>query len=145
MVCNIQEVKNGSLYFRQLFLNGERQTRARIPNYGEGFYYTESSEVEVGRNAMIYKQGQFKNWKNLNDIEVVIYQSWNESRLRVSELDEEKKVMTFTGPIGRPVSRNRYYVENVYEGLDQPGEWYLDRDSGILYFWPPEDVKDARP
>ena len=27
--------------------------------------------------------------------------------------------------------------------LDQPGEWYLDRDSGLLYFWPPSPLTDG--
>ncbi len=27
--------------------------------------------------------------------------------------------------------------------LDQPGEWYLDRQTGILYFWPPEEIADS--
>ncbi|MFC2099045.1 right-handed parallel beta-helix repeat-containing protein, partial [Bacteroidota bacterium] len=133
----------GSMFFKQLFLNGERQTRARIPNYGEGFYYTERSGVDVGRKAMKYKEEQFKSWKNLNDVEVVIYQSWNESRLIVSDLDQEEKIVTFTGPIGRRVTRNRYYIDNVFEGLDQPGEWYLDRNTGQLFYWPAENMKDA--
>ncbi|MGD9495819.1 MAG: right-handed parallel beta-helix repeat-containing protein, partial [Armatimonadota bacterium] len=30
----------------------------------------------------------------------------------------------------------RYYVENLFEGLDSPGEWYLDRPTGILYYKP---------
>lgn len=143
MVCSIPEVKKGTLSFKQLFLNGERQTRARIPNYGDGFYYTERSEVDVGRNAMMYEDDQFKNWKNLKDIEVVIYQSWNESRLKVAALDEKKHIVTFTGPIGRRITRNRYYVENVLEGLDQPGEWYLDQHTGQLYYWPVGDLKNA--
>ena len=28
------------------------------------------------------------------------------------------------------------YVENAYELLDEPGEWYLDRKAGRLYYWP---------
>jgi hypothetical protein len=31
----------------------------------------------------------------------------------------------------------------VLEELDEPGEWYLDRDSGLLYLWPPEENFDA--
>ena len=31
----------------------------------------------------------------------------------------------------------RYYAFNILEELDEPGEWYLDRNSGVLYFWPP--------
>ncbi len=56
--------------------------------------------------------------------------------------------MTFTGPIGRRLSRpgretltNRYYIENVLEGLDKPGEWYLDTHIGKLYYWPVDESR----
>ena len=32
---------------------------------------------------------------------------------------------------------------NVLEELDEPGEWYLDRAAGILYFWPPAPIRSA--
>ena len=32
---------------------------------------------------------------------------------------------------------NRFYVENLLEELDQPGEWYFDSEKGAVYFWPP--------
>ena len=38
---------------------------------------------------------------------------------------------------------NRYYVENTLEGVQQPGEWYLDRHAGELYYWPEGDITDA--
>lgn len=31
---------------------------------------------------------------------------------------------------------NRYFVSNVMEELDRPGEWYFDRVKGSLYYWP---------
>ena len=34
-----------------------------------------------------------------------------------------------------------YYVFNLLEELDLPGEWYLDRSTGILYFYPPGGLK----
>ncbi len=36
-----------------------------------------------------------------------------------------------------------YFALNLLEEIDQPGEYYMDRDSGILYFYPPYDLKDA--
>jgi hypothetical protein len=141
-VCSIDAVKEGKWYFRQLFLNGERQTRARIPN--KGFYTIDKTEEDIGRDAFKYRENDIKNWKNLNDVEVVILHFWNDSRLRVSELDEQEKIVTFTGRIGRILGQgnelNRYYIENVLEGLDQPGEWYLDRNKGLLYYWPIKDL-----
>ena len=34
----------------------------------------------------------------------------------------------------------RYFYQNLIEELDAPGEWYADRRTGILYFWPPEPI-----
>jgi hypothetical protein len=39
--------------------------------------------------------------------------------------------------------QQRYYVENVFEELDQPGEWYLHRKSGVLYYYPLPDESMA--
>ncbi len=34
----------------------------------------------------------------------------------------------------------RFYALHVFEELDRPGEYYLDRQNNRLYFWPPADV-----
>lgn len=34
----------------------------------------------------------------------------------------------------------RFYAMNILAELDQPGEWYLDRKTGILYIYPPSQV-----
>lgn len=144
-VCTIDAVKNGKWYFRQLFLNGERQTRARIPN--KGFYVIDETEEDLGRDAFKFSENDFKKWKNLNDVEVVLLHEWNESRLIISELDKQQRIVTFTGRIGRRLMRGRdiniYYIENVLEGLDQPGEWYLDRHKGRLFYWPTNDLENS--
>ena len=38
---------------------------------------------------------------------------------------------------------NRFYVENLFEELDQPGEWCFDAESQSLYFWPPSGGLDG--
>jgi hypothetical protein len=40
---------------------------------------------------------------------------------------------------------SQYYIENVFEELDAPGEWYLDKEKSILYYIPPKelDLKNA--
>ena len=145
-VCTIPAVREGKWHFRQLFLNGQRQQRARFPN--EGFYVIDEAEEDIGRAAMKYRKGAFRKWGNLNDVEVVLFHFWNESRLLISDLDEQERIVTFTGRIGRRLSageeRNRYYIDNVLEGLDQPGEWYLDRHTSQLYYWPIHDLKHAQ-
>ena len=37
-----------------------------------------------------------------------------------------------------------YYIFNVIEELDSPGEWYLDRETGVVYLYPPEELSGAR-
>ena len=32
------------------------------------------------------------------------------------------------------------FVENVFEELDAPGEWYFDAAKKLLYFYPPKGV-----
>ena len=41
---------------------------------------------------------------------------------------------------GQAPYKARFYIENVFEELDSPGEWYLDGEKGILYYMPAEDV-----
>ena len=148
MVCTIPEVKEGKWMFRQLFLNGERLQRARFPN--ETFYVIDEPGEDLGKSALRFKERDIRNWKNLNDVEVLLFHSWNESRLLISEVDENERIVTFTGPIGRRLAKiehgetwNRYYIDNVLEGLDQPGEWYLNRHTGQLYYWPVDDLENS--
>ena len=35
-------------------------------------------------------------------------------------------------------------MENIFEELDAPGEWFLDHRSGTLYFIPPQGVDLAK-
>lgn len=36
-----------------------------------------------------------------------------------------------------------FYVYNLLEEIDEPGEWYLDQSTGILYLWPPNAIANA--
>lgn len=145
MVCDVPEARDGKWKFRQLFLNGKRMDRARIPDRDQ-YYIVEKTDQDIGRSAMKYKEGDIKKWKFLDEAEIVIFHAWNDSRLFISDVDEQERIVTFTGPIGRALRNsnsriaNRYYIENVLEGLDQPGEWYLDSRTGRLYLHPTDDL-----
>ncbi|MBD3182222.1 hypothetical protein GF312_08015 [Candidatus Poribacteria bacterium] len=142
LVCQLDEVKSGKWIFRQLFANSKRQTRARLPH--EGYYFIDGV---VGNAAFKYKDQHFKKFHNLTDVEVVMFHSWNETRFIVDEVDEESKTVKCLDPKARHVigwhgggGANRYYIENVFEGLTQPGDWYLDVHTGELYYWPVDDI-----
>lgn len=36
--------------------------------------------------------------------------------------------------------RSKFFIENVFEEFDSPGEWYLDKETGILYVIPEKGV-----
>lgn len=150
MVCKVPGVAEGEWYFHQLFVNGKRQTRARIPNIGEGYFHIAGGVEAESEKLTSFKfyPGDLKRWHNLNDVVIVNYRSWDEAILRIQDIDESRGIVHFTGPThtgwGFTFARDglwgpqRYHVENVLEGLDTAGEWYLDRHTGELFYYPPE-------
>lgn len=143
----VPEAKAGTWYFRQLFIDGRRAVRARTPN--EGFLQVAGlvdpkpgAQWNEGVDRFRYGPGDVRPLPDLNNVEAVVFHSWNTSRVRIASVDEAKQVVAFTGPtIFRPLAwdpKQRYYLENSREFLDAPGEWFLDRQSGTLYYRPRE-------
>ncbi|MFQ9801656.1 MAG: right-handed parallel beta-helix repeat-containing protein [Clostridia bacterium] len=65
---------------------------------------------------------------------------WADRYIKPVHWDMEKHIVEVESRVGtydiRTNARFRYI--NVLEELDCPGEWYADRRSGKLYFWPPD-------
>ncbi|MFC2087775.1 right-handed parallel beta-helix repeat-containing protein, partial [Bacteroidota bacterium] len=151
-VCTIPEVKQGEWYFRDLFVNGKRQIRAKTPN--EGFYFIDELIPDentrgYSSSSFKYRPNNLKRWRNLSDVELLIFQSWDAARIKISEINKVNNTVKFAQDNFYPFTLwTRYYkefynenyapyiVENVFEGLDSEGEWYLDKHSGELYYWP---------
>lgn len=145
----LPEVARGDWYFRQLFVSadgGPYQRRYR-PHLGmlavDKLTYSPRRQAASHRAAQIdfmFYPGDIQNWENLGDVEVVALHMWSSSRLRIANVDERKRIVTFTGmptfAIGQVGPHNPYWVENVKSALDQPGEWYLDRPTGLLTYLP---------
>ncbi len=65
---------------------------------------------------------------------------WADSYQRIESIDLDARLVTTDQPGAYGYTTGqRYYFLNVLEELDSPGEWYLDRQAGVLYFWPPGD------
>ena len=131
-------VKSGEWYFSDLYVNNQRRKRPRLPK--DGFYRVESLVAPDVKNAFHYAEGDIRPWHNMDDVELVLFNAWDELRMRIAGLDEQTRTVTFTGSNNWPINswepHSRYYVENVREALDEPGEWYLDRGSGVLSYYP---------
>jgi len=136
--------------FRSLFVNGERRPRPRLPK--EGFWRVESvpgralggdhwKTLFEGSDAFVVAPGTVQPWRNLPDVEAVVLHFWIEERLPLLSFDPatrrvhvgRKTLMALVDEAGDAYPR--YWVENVLEAL-APGEWYLDRPTGRLYYAP---------
>ncbi|PTY08385.1 hypothetical protein DB347_02040 [Opitutaceae bacterium EW11] len=68
---------------------------------------------------------------------------WSDSFQPVQSIDKASREITFAEPHHAYgyTQGQRFYFLNVLEELDRPGEWYLDRKLGRLYFYPPGPVE----
>jgi len=154
-LVEIPEVKEGRWRFRQLFVNGARRPRTRLPKEGE--YRIESLPGYTGdflrspTRELVYAPGDIvPAWRNLHDIDVVGITRWLDNRLPIESVDAKHRTVRFDRSslfalvdlAGRP---SVYWVENVFEALDTPGQWYLDRPRGQLHYLPQpgEDMPSA--
>ncbi|MBI5831077.1 MAG: right-handed parallel beta-helix repeat-containing protein [Armatimonadetes bacterium] len=133
--------------FSQLFVNSQPRFRPRLPKTG---YYTIAGDLEPsaaaqgkGHDRFTFKAGDLKpDWKNLADVEVLSFNEWNMSRLRIAKIDPATNEVAFTGPTCNTsywaaLRRGyRYLVDNVAEALDTPGQWYLDKATRQLTYLP---------
>lgn len=147
---DLPEVKSGALSFRQLFVStgGQPEERRFRPHLGmkrvAGLTDSpkRSNPAARHREAQIdfrFAPGDFKQWENLSDVEVVVLHVWSSSRLFVQKVDPTKNIVTFTGMPTFAVNQDGlqpYFIENVKEELKSPGEWYLDRPTGVLTYLP---------
>jgi hypothetical protein len=123
---------------RQLYVNDRRASRASCPVpaglelFGNDGYRTRDLKV--------------LQWRNVTDIEFCYLVTWAHSRCKVASIqpdaaDKTRAVILMQQPtftmarskegvqVGLP-----NYIENVFEGLTQPGTWYLDRPTQMIYY-----------
>jgi parallel beta-helix repeat protein len=139
-----------------LFFNGTRQTRARIPDrdpanplYG-GWAFMQGA---AGPDALKYPEGLFAGRiAKPSQGEVTFFVGpaggWGSQTLPITSIDYDRRIIHTRHHDGEhPLlgfTRNsRFIVENLLEALTEPGEWYADAEAGKLYFWPPVDFDGA--
>ncbi|MCB9308279.1 MAG: right-handed parallel beta-helix repeat-containing protein [Lewinellaceae bacterium] len=155
----------------ELFIDGERQPLARYPNEGFlpiGRVYDPGSVPRNGdfsnRGARFgYEYDRPARWQKAKDIWLHGRFSFgfNDDHLLVAAIDTSEKSIRLAQPHLYGVvsslypdsskwsdmaglSLRGYYAYNLPEEIDRPGEWYLDRTTGMLYLYPPEGFEQAR-
>jgi parallel beta-helix repeat protein len=137
-------VRAGRWYFRELWINEKRATRCRFPATG---YLSATMPIDdktpsnapwnQGQNAFGYRPGDLPDDLQTTDVEAIIMNRWVEARLPISRLDtaahriESSKKSPF-----QLLDKDLYYLEGSPGFFTSPGQWYLDRSAGVLYYLP---------
>jgi len=145
-----QPYKNGiwqaktpeGLTLDQLFLNGERQHMARYPNFDPRVRHFN------GYAADAFSPERAKRWADPTGayLHAMHLHEWGDFHYRVTGKTPEGTLAYEGGwQNNRRLGMHKTYrmVENVFEELDAPGEWFHDSKSATLYLFPPPGVELA--
>jgi L-rhamnose mutarotase len=148
-VTSMPDQAGHDLRFRQLWVNGNKATRAKNYN-GE----------QMGRILSWDKKNQTckipisPNIKlaNIDGAEMLIHQWWAIANLRIRSVKQVGNVaeLSFMQPESRIQSEHpwpapwisdktgnsAFYLSNAIQFLDEPGEWFADLENHRLYYWP---------
>jgi hypothetical protein len=142
----------------EVFFNGAPLTLARWPNAGfvNGGKIVEPGSKPAGKASVFeYLDDRHARWTNAEDAWLFGYfrHGWADQTLKIQSINPAAKQIAcgpyiVMGENMQPVKwfnkgRIKYFAFNLLEELDQPGEWYLDRKTGILYCYPPADPAKA--
>lgn len=150
----------GSSLMPQLIVDNKFQTLARYPDNGY-MIITEvvdegpdriNSPDKITSNTLQNFEGEgfsirtddarFKNWTQANDVWAFGYfrYDWAENALPCT-IDFKNNIFKSNYPCLWGVSKNqRFYCFNLLEEISVPGEFYIDRETGIMYLYPQSDI-----
>ncbi|MFC2097708.1 right-handed parallel beta-helix repeat-containing protein [Bacteroidota bacterium] len=125
--------------FDQLIANSKPMTLARYPNYNENGGHWQ------GHAADVISKERIKSWKKpvgailhaMHDYE------WGGFHYTITEINSNGTAELEGGhQNNRPALPHPKYrmVENVFEELNSPGEWYIDKENRMLYYWPDDNI-----
>ena len=163
-VADVPLFNGRPLEFRQLWVNGRKAIRARDVSDFEQMFRIRSVDKQ---NEIIYvpKESVSRIMPALKRKEVpemVLHEMWCIANLRVKDIriEGDSAAVTFhnpeshvhfmhpwPSPMVTPDRKHNsaFYLTNVKELLDQPGEWHLDTREQKLYYYPlpGEDMRTA--
>ena len=141
--------------FNQLFFAGRRMPVARAPNAdaadlhgGVWAHAVGGTGPDAKRYFRYGKDIDPGRWSQIEGARVGVFCrfDWRWNWRPVEAVDPARRVLQLRSPATYEIHPgDRYFVENIYEELDAPGEWYLDRAKSILYFWPPSVLRESTP
>lgn len=142
-----KEYKNGIMQAKveeelipdQLFVNGKKQISARYPNFDPDI------RIFNGYAADACSPERVKNWSNPAGgyLHVMHSREWGGYQYSIEGKDAKGELILKGGfQNNRQMGMHHTYrmVENIFEELDAEGEWYFDKETHTLYFYPPREL-----
>jgi len=141
----------------ELFIDSKMMKLAQYPNDGFiliGEVIDEGSKPRVGdyseRGGIFkYTDERHKRWINAKDLwfQGTFKYGYADDKIKVEYIDTIKKIVKLLQPhlygIGYGENYNHYVALNLFEEIDSPGEYFIDRENGKLYLYPPYDIKNS--
>jgi hypothetical protein len=149
----------GSIYktkvarkFIQLFADGKLMFEARWPNVTPAEMLTRKAWAQTGKGSRYGKVVDANlaatkvDWTGAVAVLNVAHQFYTWSRT-VQTHAAGSDTFTYAKDLAgitsyadktRQWEDDRYFLVGKLAALDSPGEWFHDRETGTLYFWPPE-------
>jgi parallel beta-helix repeat protein len=138
---------------KQVLFKGQRMILARYPNYDPqnpyagGFSYIEAQPTPGSTTSFEAPAAAIHAWARPTDGQVWVFPGvnyWN-NIVPIASVDAAKRLITLAQPASYGLNPgDRYYVRGLFEELDSPGEWYADKETSTLYFWPPTDLRGGQ-
>jgi hypothetical protein len=139
----------GVLSMDQLFVNGERQYMARYPNVQPGMNVFDAWELNhsIKKDSLndVLLPSRIEKWENPQGayLHAMHNYLWGDMHWLVKGKKENGELLLDGGwQNNRPSPMHPVYrmVENVFEELDAPGEWYFNAAEHKLFYYPARDV-----
>ena len=163
-VADVPLFNGRPIEFRQLWVNGSKAIRARdVSDFDQMFRIRsvdkQKETIYVPKEAV---SSIMPSLKRKEVPEMVLHEMWCIANLRVKDIriEGDSAAVTFhnpeshvhfmhpwPSPMVTPDGKHNsaFYLTNVKELLDQPGEWHLDTRGQKLYYYPRqgEDMRTA--
>ena len=130
----------------EISIDRELYSLAQYPNRGDKLLITQGLRSKSPASYAIKNEDfdRATTWSKDNDIWGVGMMSneWNEVTSPIS-FNTSDKTIKWTKASSTGLQQINYYFFNVFEELDEAGEWYLDRKNCLMYVYPNTELESA--